>query len=78
MDLIFPEPILFKITPNIFRTTQIFKHICPAPKLGLNCVGGKNASEVIRKLGPKGVLVTYGGMAREPVTIPTSLLIFKV
>jgi trans-2-enoyl-CoA reductase len=74
---------LFKLTifiiNNYFRTTTIFKDgTCPAPKLGLNCVGGKSASELIRKLGQKGVMVTYGGMSREPVTVPTSLLIFKV
>ncbi|KAI9144711.1 hypothetical protein BKA69DRAFT_1020642, partial [Paraphysoderma sedebokerense] len=45
--------------------------------LGLNCVGGKSATEVARTLGQNGVLVTYGGMSREPVTLPTSLFIFK-
>lgn len=33
--------------------------------------------EILRKLEPKGVHVTYGGMSRQPVTAPTSLLIFK-
>ncbi|KAI8852856.1 hypothetical protein BC829DRAFT_46942 [Chytridium lagenaria] len=48
-----------------------------APLLGLNCVGGKSATNVARQLGDAGVLVTYGGMSKEPVTLPTSLLIFK-
>lgn len=47
------------------------------PKLALNCVGGKNATEMLRHLDKKGVMVTYGGMSREPVTTPTSALIFK-
>jgi mitochondrial enoyl-[acyl-carrier protein] reductase / trans-2-enoyl-CoA reductase len=47
------------------------------PRLGLNCVGGKNALEVTRQLANKGILVTYGGMSREPLTVPTSALIFK-
>lgn len=32
---------------------------------------------MLRHLDSKGVLVTYGGMSREPVTVPTSALIFK-
>lgn len=47
------------------------------PKLGFNCVGGKNALEMLRHLDHNGIMVTYGGMSREPVTIPTSALIFK-
>lgn len=58
------------------RKTKIFDCI-PRPKLALNCVGGKNATEMMRHLVPKGIMVTYGGMSREPVTIPTSLFIFK-
>lgn len=49
----------------------------PKPKLALNCVGGKNALECLRHLDRCGVMVTYGGMSREPVTVPTSALIFK-
>lgn len=32
---------------------------------------------MLRHLGHQGVMVTYGGMSREPVTVPTSALIFK-
>jgi len=61
-----------------FRTTDIFKSKAVSkPLLGLNCVGGKNALEVTRQLANKGVLVTYGGMSREPLTVPTTALIFK-
>lgn len=49
----------------------------PKPKLALNCVGGKNALECLRHLDRGGVMVTYGGMSREPVTVLTSALIFK-
>ena len=47
------------------------------PKLALNCVGGKNATELVRYLREKGTMVTYGGMSRQPVIIPTGALIFK-
>ncbi|TPX44187.1 hypothetical protein CcCBS67573_g10424 [Chytriomyces confervae] len=46
-------------------------------KLGLNCVGGKSAASIARWLQPSASLVTYGGMSKQPVEIPTSLLIFK-
>ena len=47
------------------------------PMLGLNAVGGENASEIAKSLGQHGTLVTYGAMARRPLQISNSLLIFK-
>lgn len=55
-----------------FKSGELVK-----PKLALNCVGGKNAMELIRQLDHKGCMVTYGGMSREPIYVPTSALIFK-
>ncbi|ORY67641.1 zinc-binding dehydrogenase [Pseudomassariella vexata] len=46
-------------------------------RLGMNCVGGKSAQTMAKTLGSGGTLVTYGGMARQPVSLPTGLLIFK-
>ncbi|KAK1837072.1 hypothetical protein QBC39DRAFT_336066 [Podospora conica] len=45
--------------------------------LGLNCVGGKSAAQVVRCLGEKGVMVTYGGMSRQSFPFPTGPMIFK-
>lgn len=45
--------------------------------LGLNCVGGKSATQLARVLSEQGTLVTYGAMSRQPVALPTGLLIFK-
>ena len=39
--------------------------------------GGDAAVTVGRMLAPGGTLVTYGGMSRQPVAVPTSMLIFK-
>ncbi|KAG2217863.1 hypothetical protein INT45_012778 [Circinella minor] len=47
------------------------------PLLGLNCVGGKSATEMARYLGHNGQYVTYGAMARAPLALPASMLIFK-
>ncbi|KAG2444821.1 hypothetical protein HXX76_001563 [Chlamydomonas incerta] len=49
----------------------------PAPKLGLNCVGGNAAQAVTRTLADGGTLVTYGGMALQPVTAGVAAMIFK-
>ncbi|KAI8880460.1 NAD(P)-binding protein [Backusella circina FSU 941] len=45
--------------------------------LGLNCVGGKSATDMARYLGNNGQYVTYGAMSRAPLSLPASLLIFK-
>lgn len=66
------------LTEEEIRTTKIFREKKYAKaKLALNCVGGKSALEITRQLDDKGVCVTYGGMSREPVTVPTASLIFK-
>lgn len=60
------------------RTTTLFKFgQLPKPKLALNCVGGKNALEIVRHLDKRAPMVTYGGMSREPLTVPTAALIFN-
>lgn len=67
------------LVENEVRSTQLFKtKQLPAPKLALNCVSGQSAVEIMRHLAHGGVMVTYGGMSREPITVPVSALIFKV
>ncbi|EIM86660.1 trans-2-enoyl-CoA reductase [Stereum hirsutum FP-91666 SS1] len=46
-------------------------------KLALNCVSGKPTSLMARLLGPDAHLVSYGAMSKEPLSLPTSLFIFK-
>lgn len=66
------------LTEEELRTTTIFKSgALPKPKLAFNCVGGKSATEILRHLDDKGVMVTYGAMSREPVVAPNAALIFK-
>ena len=67
------------LTEEEVRNTQLFKNKkLLAPKLALNCIGGQNATEIVRHLAHGGIMVTYGGMSREPLTVPISALIFKV
>ena len=46
-------------------------------KLGLNCVGGKNATAMAKSLSQGAHMVTYGAMSKKPTELPTALLIFK-
>ena len=46
-------------------------------KLALNSVGGKSCTNIARKLSPNGLMLTYGGMSKQPVTLPTGLFIFN-
>uniref|UniRef100_A0A3B3ZKC3 Alcohol dehydrogenase-like C-terminal domain-containing protein n=1 Tax=Periophthalmus magnuspinnatus TaxID=409849 RepID=A0A3B3ZKC3_9GOBI len=50
---------------------ELFK-TCPKPKLALNGVGGKSATELLRHLQVGGSMITYGGMAKQPVTVPVA------
>lgn len=66
------------LTEEELRSTNIFKdNLIDKPILALNCVGGKSSLEMLRHLQHSGKMVTYGGMSRDPVTIPTSAFIFK-
>jgi mitochondrial enoyl-[acyl-carrier protein] reductase / trans-2-enoyl-CoA reductase len=46
-------------------------------RVGLNCVGGKPTAAMVKCLSEGGHLVTYGGMSKQPIQIPTSALIFR-
>ena len=48
----------------------------PKPRLGLNGVGGKSSATIVRSMAPGGTVVTYGGMSRQPVMVPTGSFIF--
>lgn len=66
------------LTEEEIRTTTLFKSgALPSPKIAFNCIGGKSATNIMRHLSSEGILVTYGAMSREPLTIPNSALIFK-
>ncbi|KAJ1354739.1 hypothetical protein KIN20_011749 [Parelaphostrongylus tenuis] len=46
-------------------------------KLALNCVGGKSTLLLASTLGFQGCMVTYGGMSKMPLQVPTGPLIFN-
>ncbi|KRZ54129.1 putative trans-2-enoyl-CoA reductase 1, mitochondrial [Trichinella nativa] len=55
---------------------MLFNNIA-APKLGLNCISGRSTIFIAAALCPNGKLVTYGGMSKQPLQVPTGALIFK-
>ncbi|MFM2092434.1 MAG: hypothetical protein RLZZ127_2923 [Planctomycetota bacterium] len=47
------------------------------PRLAINQVGGDSALTLAKAVAPGGTVATIGAMARQPVTVPAGLLIFK-
>ncbi|KIP09981.1 hypothetical protein PHLGIDRAFT_66541 [Phlebiopsis gigantea 11061_1 CR5-6] len=46
-------------------------------QLFLNCVGGDATTQMTKLLGADAHIVSYGAMSKRPLTLPTSLFIFK-
>lgn len=67
------------VDENYARSPNLKKILAdlPPPKLALNGVGGASATNLAQLLGDGGVMVNYGAMSRQPVTIPSSSLMFK-
>lgn len=61
---------------NVQQTSIILDQIGP-PKILLNCVGGKNATNCQRLVDRGGMLITYGNMSKQPFAPIASFLIFK-
>ena len=64
---------------NGFRTraASVFLREAPPAALALNGVGGASSASLAGALAERGVMVTYGGMARAPAHVPTGAAIFK-
>lgn len=68
------------VDTDAYLNTPQFKRLIadlPKPKLALNCTGGPVVTDMARMLADGATVVTYGAMARKPITIPSSLFIFK-
>lgn len=63
-----------------YVNSREFKEILrdlPPVKLALNSVGGDIVTDMARVLPYGATIVTYGGMAKRPVSIPQELLNYK-
>uniref|UniRef100_A0A5S6Q8Y7 Enoyl-[acyl-carrier-protein] reductase, mitochondrial n=1 Tax=Trichuris muris TaxID=70415 RepID=A0A5S6Q8Y7_TRIMR len=58
------------------KARSLFEKLA-APKLALNCVSGRGIVYMAGCLAPKGKLVTYGGMSKQPLYVSTGAFIFK-
>lgn len=67
------------ITDSFLNTHSMREMVAElgTPKLAFNCTGGDAATNMCRVLGQGGTMVTYGGMARQPITVPFDLLAYK-
>ncbi|MEQ1859504.1 MAG: 2-enoyl thioester reductase domain-containing protein [Chthoniobacteraceae bacterium] len=74
------------VDPDVLKIGDIFladdgssdaPPLLHAPRLAFNAVGGESALRLANALSEGGTLVTYGAMARRPVKLPNSLLIFR-
>ena len=61
------------------RTTEARSRLANLPpvRLALNGVGGASCVNAASMLARDGVVVTYGGMSKQPAGIPTGAAIFK-
>mmetsp|Transcript_28079 Transcript_28079/g.47240 ORF Transcript_28079/g.47240 Transcript_28079/m.47240 type:complete len:378 (+) Transcript_28079:46-1179(+) len=67
------------VTDEFIKSTA-FKTVVdelPPCKLAFNCVGGEVATNMARVLAPNATMVSYGGMAKKPLSIPFDLLAYK-
>mmetsp|Transcript_29361 Transcript_29361/g.38625 ORF Transcript_29361/g.38625 Transcript_29361/m.38625 type:complete len:369 (-) Transcript_29361:145-1251(-) len=68
--------VVFEDYVNSWQFERLMADL-PKPSLALNCVGGKSATNLARSLAPHGTLVTYGGMSKAPVALPSSALMYN-
>jgi trans-2-enoyl-CoA reductase len=46
-------------------------------RLALNCVGGEMTTKMLKLLAEDAYIITYGAMARKPLILPATPLLFK-
>jgi trans-2-enoyl-CoA reductase len=56
--------------------TELLKRVA-APKLALDCVGGKSTVALSDALAPNGTLVTYGSTSMEQMEVSVMAVVFK-
>lgn len=67
------------VTEEFTRTPDFAKLVAdlPAPKLGLNSVGGASAATVANALGDNATFVSFGAMETQAVQVPNAALVDK-
>ena len=73
-DLVYPYSVLEDRT---FKKQLAERTGSANIRLGLNCVSGPTTTSMAKLLGQDATLVTYGAMSKQPLSLPSSLFIFK-
>lgn len=66
----------YVLTEKELVDTDIFKKFT-SPVLGLNCVGGEIATNMMQHMANGSTFVTYGNMSGQPFQVPASIFIYK-
>jgi trans-2-enoyl-CoA reductase len=66
-----------EVLPDDDAGFAVAKALAVSPSLAFNSVGGESALRVANLLARGGTHITFGAMAKRPLTIPNGLLIFK-
>ncbi|KAI9292447.1 GroES-like protein [Neoconidiobolus thromboides FSU 785] len=61
------------LTYSEFKKSKFKEHNI---KLGFNCVGGKLVNDMLKQMGEKSSVITYGAMSKQPILLSSSYLIF--
>ena len=64
---------------KMLRLDAKTRELATRARFGFNAVGGYSAQTMLRLLQPNAssVMVTYGGMSKQPLVVPTGAFIFK-
>lgn len=67
------------ITDEYLNSSNFHEMLADLPpcKLAFNGAGGDVVTNMCRAMAPGGTVVTYGGMSRQPLTIPSDLMVYK-
>ena len=65
------------VAQDMKGAAKLIREKCPHVILGLNGVGGDSGLEVCKSLMQEGIMVTYGAMSKQPVTLSNASLIYK-
>lgn len=62
---------------EIEKTKELVSKLSEKAVIGFNAVGGKSLRLLTKFIANDSSIITYGGMSKEPLNIPTSSLLFK-
>lgn len=73
------DVVIADVEGKMLRLDAKTRELASRARIGYNAVGGYSAQTMLRLLQPNANsrVVTYGGMSKQPLTVPTGAFIFK-